>query len=77
MRDLSGLVLDSKDFAGPHTGKPLFHLNSRDIPAAYAYMEMLGVPGLGPIIDGVFFNFSDPDGNLLMVADVPPSPRSN
>ena len=27
------------------------------------------------ITNGVFFNFRDPDGNLLMVADVPPAPK--
>ncbi len=76
MRDGSGLVLDSKNFAGPHTGKPIFHFNTRDVPAAHALCAALGVANLGPVTDGVFFTFADPDGNLLMVADVPPAPRS-
>jgi len=76
MRAGSGLVLDSKDFGGPHDGKPAFHFNSRDLPAAHAKCAALGVDALGPIVDGMFFTFKDPDGNLLMVADVPPSQHS-
>lgn len=75
MRDGSGLVLDSKDFVAPHDGKPVFHLNSDDIPAAFAYMREKGVALAGEITDGIFFNFRDPDGNLLMVANVPPAPK--
>jgi len=30
----SGLVLDSKDYAGPNDRKPLFHFATRDIVAA-------------------------------------------
>ena len=75
MRDGSGLVLDSKDFVGPHAGKPIFHFNTDDVAAAHAHCAALGVDELGPVTDGVFFTFKDPDGNLLMVADVPPAPR--
>lgn len=71
MRAGSNLVLDSKDFRGPHDRKPAFHFMTRDIGGAYAYMSKKGVELVGEIIDGVFFNFKDPDGNLLMVADVP------
>jgi catechol 2,3-dioxygenase-like lactoylglutathione lyase family enzyme len=56
----SGLVLDSKDYAGPNDRKPLFHFATHDIGAAQEQ-----------IADGVFVRFEDPDGNLLMVADVP------
>ena len=72
----SGLVLDSKGFAGPHDKKPAFHFNTSDIHAAHAQVVALGAPGVGEVTDGVFFTFKDPDGNLLMVADVPPAPRS-
>jgi catechol 2,3-dioxygenase-like lactoylglutathione lyase family enzyme len=72
----SGLVLDSKDFAGPHDRKPIFHFDTRDVQSAHAQLEQLGADALGPITDGVFFTFKDPDGNLLMVADVPAAPRS-
>ena len=75
MREGSGLVLDSKGFAGPHASKPIFHFNSRDIAGAHARCAELGVAELGAITDGVFFTFKDPDGNLLMVADVPAPAR--
>lgn len=76
MREGSGLVLDSRGFSGPHATKPLFHFNSRDIPAAHRFAGELGVGELSAITDGLFFTFKDPDGNLLMVADVPAAPRS-
>ena len=76
MREGSGLVLDSKNFAGPHDLKPLFHFNTSDIGAAHRQLAEARVAELGPVTDGVFFTFKDPDGNLLMVADVPPAPRS-
>lgn len=71
----SGLVLDSKGFCGPHDRKPAFHFNTRDVHEAYAYMRQKGIELVGEVTDGVFFNFKDPDGNLLMVAGVPPSPK--
>jgi catechol 2,3-dioxygenase-like lactoylglutathione lyase family enzyme len=76
MRDGSGLVLDSKGFSGPHDRKPIFHFNTSDIAAAREYAVARGADAVGPVTDGVFFTFKDPDGNLLMVADVPPAPRS-
>jgi catechol 2,3-dioxygenase-like lactoylglutathione lyase family enzyme len=77
MRDGSGLVLDDKDFAGPHASKPIFHFNTNDVPGARAFVVSLGVAGVGRVTDDAFFTFKDPDGNLLMVANVPPAPRSN
>ena len=76
MRSGSGLVLDSKDFTGPHDRKAAFHFNTGDIHAAHAQVLALGATGVGAVTDGAFFTFKDPDGNLLMVADVPPAPRS-
>ena len=67
----SGLVLDSKDFVGPHDRKPVFHFMTRDVPAAYAKMVEMGIELVSSVVDGIFFNFKDPDGNLLMVANVP------
>ena len=67
----SGLVLDSKDFVGPHDRKPVFHFMTRDVPAAYAKMVEMGIELVGNVVDGIFFNFKDPDGNLLMIANVP------
>lgn len=72
----SGLVLDSKGFTGPHDRKPAFHFNTRDIHAARQQAVAVGAQEVGPVTDGVFFTFKDPDGNLMMVADVPPAPRS-
>lgn len=69
------IVLDSKGFVGPHDRKPLFHLTTDDLPAALAYMTSKGVSLATEITDGVFFNFKDPDGNLIMVADVTPAPN--
>jgi catechol 2,3-dioxygenase-like lactoylglutathione lyase family enzyme len=60
----SGLTLDSRDFRGPLD-------STRDVPAAYSNMASMGIDIVTDIIDGVFFNFKDPDGNLLMVANVP------
>lgn len=76
MRDGSGLVLDSKGFSGPHAGKPAFHFNAGDIHLAREAALAAGALEVGEITDGVFFTLKDPDGNLLMVANVPPPPRS-
>ena len=76
MTEGSGLVLDSKGFAGPHDKKPAFHFNTSDVAAAREQAVAAGAREVGPVTDGVFFTFKDPDGNLLMVADVPPAPRS-
>jgi catechol 2,3-dioxygenase-like lactoylglutathione lyase family enzyme len=76
MVDGSGFVLDSKGFVSPRDDKPAFHFNSNDLPAAHAYMQAKGVALEGEITDGIFFNFRDPDGNLLMVANVPPARRA-
>jgi catechol 2,3-dioxygenase-like lactoylglutathione lyase family enzyme len=76
MRAGSGLVLDSKGFAGPHDRMPVFHFNTSDVAAARDAALAAGAREVGPVTDGVFFTFKDPDGNLLMVADVPPAPRS-
>ena len=75
MVDGSGFVLDSKGFVVPRTGTPAVHFNSDDLPSAFVYMRAKGITLVGEITDGIFFNFEDPDGNLLMVADVPPAPR--
>lgn len=76
MQSGSGLALDSKGFAGPHDRKPAFHFNTKQIAAAREHAIRLGAKDVSRVIDGVFFTFKDPDGNLLMVADVPPAPRS-
>lgn len=75
MKAGSGLILDSKDFKGPHDRKPVFHFTTSDIHAAHAWLKAYGAEIVGGITDGVFVNFKDPDGNLLMVADVKPAPK--
>jgi len=72
MQGSTGLVLDSKDFAGPHASKPVFHFNSKDLAQAREHALANGAGEVSPIQDAAFFTFKDPDGNLLMVADVPP-----
>ena len=76
MQGGSGLVLDSQAFTGPHDCKPAFHFNTRDIHAAREHAVTMGAAEVGPVTDEAFFTFKDPDGNLIMVADVPPAPRS-
>lgn len=75
MRAGSGLVLDSNNFRGAHDSKPVFHFTTDDIHAAYDDFVARGVTVVEGVTDGVFFTFKDPDGNLLMVADVPLAPK--
>ncbi|NQX58437.1 VOC family protein [Paenibacillus qinlingensis] len=64
----TSIVLDSKIFAEDHIYKvPVFHLNTKDIQASYAYMKEKNVELVTGIEHGHWFNFKDPDGNLLMI----------
>lgn len=64
----TGLVLDSKIYATDHVFKvPAFHLNTNNIEEAYQFMKSLNVELVTEIEHGHWFNFKDPDGNLLMV----------
>jgi hypothetical protein len=64
----TGLVLDSKIFDLEFRRKgPLFHFNTDDIQAAYDSMKEKGVELITGIGNGHWFNFKDPDGNVLMV----------
>lgn len=64
----AGLVLDSKIYAKDKTYcVPAFHFNTQDITEAYAYMKDLNVELVTGIEHNHWFNFKDPDGNLLMV----------
>lgn len=66
-----GLVLDAKlrtsEGEVPVFRAPAFQFATDDIEAAYAYMREQGVEVVTEIMNGHFFNFRDPDGNLLMV----------
>jgi catechol 2,3-dioxygenase-like lactoylglutathione lyase family enzyme len=75
MREDSALVLDSMDFSGPHDRKPLFHFKTDDIEASRRQVIEHGAREVGPISNRIFFTFKDPDGNLLMVANVPSAPK--
>lgn len=64
----AGLVLDAKIF--PRRGDssyPLFHFNTSDVQAAYRFMQEQGVELLDEVQHDHFFNFKDPDGNVIMV----------
>lgn len=71
MKNGAPLLLDSKDFSGPHANKPLFHFNSKDLVGAREHAAANGASDISPIRDNAFFTFKDLDGNLLMIADVP------
>ena len=55
MKAGSGLVLDSKDFAGPHDKKPAFHFKTNDVFAARERALAAGAAEVSAITDGVFF----------------------
>lgn len=62
------IVLDSKI----HTAQsalniPSFHLITEDIDAAYDYVKVHGGELLTDIENDHWFNFADPDGNVIMV----------
>jgi len=64
----TGIVLDSKIFAEENVFKtPVFHLNTNDIEKSYEYMKSKNVELVTEIQHNHWFNFKDPDGNLLMV----------
>jgi catechol 2,3-dioxygenase-like lactoylglutathione lyase family enzyme len=63
----AGLVLDSKIFAPDAVFRvPAFHLNTEDIQAARAHLAVHAAE-VTEIRDGRWFNFKDPDGNVLMI----------
>jgi catechol 2,3-dioxygenase-like lactoylglutathione lyase family enzyme len=64
----TGIVLDSKIFAEDKIYKtPAFHFNTNDIEEAYQFMKDKGVNLITEIENNHYFNFKDPDGNVLMV----------
>ncbi|MFS0552912.1 VOC family protein [Brevibacillus sp. 179-C9.3 HS] len=63
------LVLDSKIFPKRIVDDaPMFHFNTQDIEASYAFLKENGIEVVGPIQHGHWFNFRDPDGNLIMAS---------
>lgn len=64
----TGIVLDSKIYSVDNIFKnPAFHLNTTDIEKAFQFMKSKGVTLVTDIEHEHYFNFRDPDGNMLMV----------
>jgi predicted enzyme related to lactoylglutathione lyase len=64
----TGGVLDSKIFTEDKIFKvAAFHFNTNDIQASYQFMKDQGVEIITQIENGHWFNFKDPDGNVLMI----------
>jgi catechol 2,3-dioxygenase-like lactoylglutathione lyase family enzyme len=62
------LVLDSKIYEEGSTFKnPAFHFNTDDIHKAYQFMKDRHIELVTEIENGHWFNFRDPDGNMLML----------
>ena len=47
---------------------PAFHFNTDDIHKAYTFLKERNVEFVTKIENGHWFNFEDPDGNILMVS---------
>ena len=64
----TSIVLDSKIYAEDKTFRvPAFHFNTNNIEEAYDYMKTKNVNVITLIEHNHWFNFKDPDGNVLMV----------
>ncbi|QAS54336.1 VOC family protein [Halobacillus litoralis] len=64
----TGVVLDSKIYSDEKVFQtPAFHFNTEDIREAHQFMKEKGVELVSEIQHNHFFNFKDPDGNLLMI----------
>ncbi|WP_150271709.1 VOC family protein [Paenibacillus tepidiphilus] len=62
------IVLDSKIYTAEAVLKvPAFHLNTEDIDAAYDHVKACGAEIITDIENDHWFNFKDPDGNVLMI----------
>lgn len=63
-----GIVLDSKIYSENNLFKaPVFHFNTENIEEAFTFLKNKGVDVITDIQHGHYFNFKDPDGNLLMI----------
>ncbi|MCK9858288.1 VOC family protein [Paenibacillus sp. ATY16] len=62
------IVLDSKIYSTENLyTAPAFQFHTKDIEQAYAFMQEKNVELITEIQNGHWFNFKDPDGNMLMV----------
>lgn len=69
MKD-NGLVLDSKIYSEDNLYKtPPLHFNTKDIEAAFSFMKEKRIELVTDIENGHWFNFKDPDGNVLMICE--------
>ncbi|QOR67845.1 VOC family protein [Cytobacillus suaedae] len=65
----TNIVLDSKIYSKRVIrDEPLFHFNTENIEEAYQFMREKGIHIIGDIEHGHYFNFKDPDGNVMMVS---------
>ncbi|MEI3606925.1 VOC family protein [Pseudogracilibacillus sp. SE30717A] len=68
--DGTGIVLDSKIYSEDKVFKtPVFHFNTNNIEKAYHYMKNKDVNLITEIEYNHYFNFKDPDGNILMICE--------
>lgn len=66
----TNIVLDSKIYSEEKTFKiPAFHLNTKNVEEAFRFMNKKGVHLLTDIQHNQYFNFEDPDGNVIMVCE--------
>lgn len=66
----TGLVLDSKIYSTETIFQtPPFHFDTKDIEAAFSFMKERGIELVTNIENGHWFNFKDPDGNVLMICE--------
>jgi catechol 2,3-dioxygenase-like lactoylglutathione lyase family enzyme len=64
----TGMILDSKIYSEEKTFKaPAFHLNTHKIEEAYEHLKNKNVELITEIEHDHWFNFKDPDGNVLMI----------
>jgi catechol 2,3-dioxygenase-like lactoylglutathione lyase family enzyme len=68
MKGSTGLVLDSKIYSEHAVlHEPAFHFNAENVYEAYSFLESKGVELITDVEHDHWFNFKDPDGNVLMV----------
>ncbi|MGA9287680.1 MAG: VOC family protein [Anaerobacillus sp.] len=65
-----GLVLDSKIYSEDTIYRiPPFHFITKNIEAAYRFLRDKRIELVTEIENGHWFNFKDPDGNVLMICE--------
>lgn len=62
----TGIVLDSKIYSEAFK-TPMFHFNTQNIEEAFSFMKNKSVNIVSDIQHDHYFNFKDPDGNMLMI----------